>query len=263
MSPIFRDTNPLHNLPVGVRGLLIANVVVFLLQIVLPYSSLERIFALQPLQSGQPFWPWQVITYAFLHGNGFHLFINMWILWMFGNPLEGALGTKTFVLYYFICVAGAAVTHLLLVPDGAAIGASGGIYGLLAAFAVLYPDSIMYLFFVLPMKTVHAVWFIGLLALASAMGSGGSRIAHFAHLGGMVTGFLYFKIPVWTRSLRSLGSRRPRFHVIRPDDEKEQEETDNLRIEVDRILEKISRSGIDSLTEREHETMRAYAKKKR
>jgi membrane associated rhomboid family serine protease len=263
MSSVFRDTNPLHRLPVGLRGLLFANVVVFLLQIALPYSTLEHIFALHPLQSGEPFWPWQIVSYSFLHGNGFHLFINMWILWMFGNPLETAMGTTRFLLYYFMCVVGAAAAHMFLVPTESAIGASGGIYGLLAAFAMIYPDSIMYLFFVLPMKSLHAVIFIALLALASAMGSGGSRVAHFAHLGGMATGFLYFKIPHWMRRLRTIGSKKPTFHVIRPNTTKEQEELDRLQFEVDRILEKISTRGIDSLTESEHETMRLYAIRKR
>jgi len=262
MSPVFRETNPLHNLTSGLRGLLIANVIVFLLQIVLPYEALEKIFALQPLQSGL-FRPWQTITYSFLHGNGFHLFINMWILWMFGNALESALGTKKFLTYYGVCVLGAALTHVLLAPGEAAIGASGGIYGLLAAFAIVYPDSIMYLFFVLPMKSMHAVWFIGLLALASAIGAGGSRIAHFAHLGGMVTGFLYFKVPVWFSRLRTFGVKKPKFHVIRPNASREQDEADRLQSEVDRILEKISLKGIDSLSEKEHEVMRAYAKRKR
>jgi membrane associated rhomboid family serine protease len=178
MNTVFRDTNPLHNLPVGLRSLLFANVVVFLLQIALPYSALEQIFALHPLQSGQTFWPWQLITYSFLHGNGFHLFINMWILWMFGNPLESMMGTRTFLLYYFLCVLGAAAAHMLLVPTESAVGASGGIYGLLAAFAMIYPDSIMYLFFVLPMKSIHAVLFIALLALVSAIGSAVAGLAY-------------------------------------------------------------------------------------
>ncbi len=260
---VFRGSNPLHDLGPGVRGLLIANVAVFLLQIVLPYTALEEIFALHSLQSGRPFWPWQVVTYSFLHGSGLHLFFNMWVLWMMGNALESAMGTRSFVLYYFLCVVGAAATHLLLVPAASAVGASGGIYGLLVAFAIFYPDSVLYLFFVFPMKTVHAVWLLGLFALAFAMGSGGDRIAHFAHLGGMATGFLYFKLPQWFRRLRTIGRGRPKFHVIRPTPSKEQEEAEHLQKEVDRILEKISLKGLDSLSEKEHETMRAYAKRKR
>ncbi len=101
---------------------------------------------------------------------------------MFGNPLESTFGTKRFLWYYFTCVVGAGLTHLLMVPNESAVGASGGIYGLLIAFGLVYPDSIISLFFILPMKAIHAVIFIALLALASAMGTGGSRIAHFAHL---------------------------------------------------------------------------------
>jgi membrane associated rhomboid family serine protease len=261
MSRMGFGANPLHQLPSGLRALLIANVGVFILQIALPYVALEKLFALHPLQSGEVFYPWQIVTYSFLHGNGFHLFINMWILWMFGGPLESWLGTKQFLIYYFICVIGAGLCHMLLVPTASAVGASGGIYGLLIAFGLIYPDVIMYLFFVLPMKAIHAVWFIGLLALASAIGSGGSRVAHMAHLGGMATGFLYFKLPVWFRSLRSLRSRRPRFHVIEPDRPARRAEHDDLKNQVDRILEKISAHGIESLTDEEHEIMRAYAKK--
>jgi membrane associated rhomboid family serine protease len=153
----------------------------------------------------EPFYPWQLLTYAFLHGGFTHLFFNMFALWMFGMQVENALGSRRFALFYLICVVGAAVTQLftLELSNGfqATVGASGGVFGILLAFGMFFPNQMIYLYFMIP---VRAKWFVlvfGLLELVYGVSGANSRIAHFAHLGGMVFGLLLIlywrgKLPV-------------------------------------------------------------------
>ncbi|MEL6615514.1 MAG: rhomboid family intramembrane serine protease [Bacteroidota bacterium] len=147
------------------------------------------------------FWPWQLITSAFMHGGLGHIFFNMFGLWMFGGVVEQTLGSKRFLWFYAACVIGASLLQLLVtsapfwmgelpypVPT---LGASGGVLGVLAAFAVLYPDQKIFLLF-LPVP-IPAKWFVlgyALIDLFSGVAGTASGIAHFAHLGGMLTGFL-------------------------------------------------------------------------
>lgn len=258
---IFRGANPFDQLTPGVQKLLIANVGIFLLQMIAPGAWGMGYLALTPVQVIENFYVWQIFTYSFLHGSGWHLFFNMFALWMVGPHIEGMWGTKKFVRYYFLCVVGAAVAQFILAPTSVVVGASGAIYGLLIAFGLLFPDAVIYLFFVFPARAIQAVAFIAILTLVSAINSGGDRIAHFAHLGGMLTGFLYFKLPIWWENYRLWKARRlfanPR-GVRKP---KPLDSTDNLKDEVDRILEKISTKGVDSLTPEEHGIMQRYAQR--
>src|SRR5439155_14978314 len=138
-----------------------------------------------------------IVTYAFLHGNFWHLFFNMFALWMFGPHVESYWGTRTFLWFYFLCVVGAALTQTVVAPESVVVGASGGLYGLLLAFGFLFPDAVIYLFFFFPLRAIQAVLVIAVITFISSLQSGGERIAHVAHLGGIFTGFLYFKFPMW------------------------------------------------------------------
>jgi membrane associated rhomboid family serine protease len=255
---VFRGASPFDNLTPGVRGLIFANVGVYICQSVFP-SAINYYFALLPLKVIHDFWVWQIFTYAFLHGGFWHLFFNMFALWMFAPHIESYWGTRTFLKYYALCVVGAALTQVIVAPSSVVVGASGGIYGLLLAFGLLFPDSVIFLFFVFPLRAIQATLVITIMTLMSALQAGGDRIAYLAHLGGLATGFLYFKLPVWWETLRSkVGQRRPvRFEVVEPESRQ-----DSLAKEVDRILEKISKQGVGSLTEKEHETMRQYSRSK-
>lgn len=255
---IFRGATVFDALTPMVRRLLFANVVVFFVQmvfsdIVVPYLGLTPILVIKK------FWLWQPLTYAFVHASGWHLFFNMFALWMFGPHIESAWGSRAFLRYYLVCAVGAALTQFLVAPYSLVIGASGAIYGLLLAFGLLFPDSVIYLFFVFPLRAIQAVMFIAALTLVFAMSSGGSRIAHFAHLGGLVTGFLLLKAPVWRSRFRSWRGTRVLYH---PKGRKRTPVKPDLSNEVDRILEKISAKGVNSLTAEEHETMRRYAERK-
>jgi membrane associated rhomboid family serine protease len=178
-------------LPPVTQALLLANEAIFFLGELLGPGLLSA-FALWPIGAG--FWPWQVGTYAFLHGNFNHLFFNMLGLWMFGSELEHVWGLKRFLQFYAASVLAAAVTQLIvnavLGSMAPTIGASGGLFGLLLAFAMLFPNRTILLFFVIPMKAKWLVALYGVIELYQGVYVMNSGVAHFAHLGGMLGGLL-------------------------------------------------------------------------
>jgi len=184
--------------PPVTQALLLINVALFCLDLFLgPWFS--RLFALWPL--GPNFLPWQLLTYSFLHGSIEHLFFNMLGLWMFGSELEHVWGQKRYVQFYTASVVAAALTQLLVATllgtNAPTIGASGGLFGLLLAFAMIFPNRIILLFFVIPMKAKWLVALYGLLELYQGVYVMNSGVAHFAHLGGMLGGLL--TIRYWRR----------------------------------------------------------------
>jgi membrane associated rhomboid family serine protease len=145
------------------------------------------------------FLPWQVLTYGFLHGGLTHLFFNMFALWMFGPALEGTWGSKRFMQYYLVCVIGAGLVQLVVAtmavnsgsPPYPTVGASGGIFGVLLAFGMLFPNHrLMLIFPPIPMRARTFVIVYGVLELVMGVTRTQSGVAHFAHLGGMAFGFL-------------------------------------------------------------------------
>jgi membrane associated rhomboid family serine protease len=183
------------SLPPITQALLLLNVALFAVDYLLGHG-LSRLFALYPL--GTNFMPWQVVTYAFLHGDTAHLFFNMLGLWMFGAELERLWGARRFVQFYTASVLAAAATQLLisaLLQSGApTVGASGGLFGLLLAFGMMFPNrTIMPLFPPIPMKARTFVIVFGVLELLLGVYSPRGGVAHFAHLGGMLGGFLMIR----------------------------------------------------------------------
>lgn len=196
-------------IPPITRALLIANVLLFLSQAALG-DGLFLDLMLWPLgdypvrlpngaidQLG--FLPWQVLTYGFLHGGWTHLFFNMFALWMFAGPLEATWGSKRFLNYYLICVIGAGLVQLLVTSVAAhhggpvypTVGASGGVFGILLAYGLLFPNvRLMLIFPPIPMRARTFVICYGLLELFLGVTGTQQGVAHFAHLGGMAFGFL-------------------------------------------------------------------------
>jgi len=182
-------------LPPITQALVLANVAFFALDYLLGHA-LQDWFALWPL--GSRFMPYQVVTYAFLHGGLEHLFFNMLGLWMFGSELERIWGGKRYLQFYFASVLSAAATQilvtLLLGSPYPTVGASGGIFGLLLAYGMLFPNrTIMPLFPPIPMKAKTFVAVYGGLELFLGVTGTQSGVAHFAHLGGMLGGFLMIR----------------------------------------------------------------------
>ncbi len=204
----------------AVKMLLWANVGLFLLTALAPslFYVLTGFFGLTPQAVLTRFWIWQPVTYMFLHGGTGHVLLNMLVLWMFGVQLERLWGSRFFLRYYFVTGVGAGLSTIgvSLLPFAFAdptytavtIGASGAIYGLLAAFALYYPETPILMFFLFPVPAKYFVMIIGAIAFLSVPRGGG--VAHIAHLGGLVVGFLYLR-GVRGVAAGRLGSRRMGF----------------------------------------------------
>jgi membrane associated rhomboid family serine protease len=174
--------------------LIAANAVIFLLQLGAP--GLTETFALWPLGAG--FRPWQLVTYAFLHGGLVHIAFNMFALYMFGGPVERVFGPRRYLLYYFVCVLSAAIAQLITSSATGTVyptvGASGGVFGLLLAYAIYFPHSRILLIFP-PIPMPARVFVVVYAALELFLGVTGTEegVAHFAHLGGLVGGFIMLR----------------------------------------------------------------------
>jgi len=210
-------------LPTVVKNLIIINGLVFAAQFVLPKSGVrvDDLFALHTWQS-ELFRPWQFVTYMFMHSTGdfFHIFFNMLALWMFGSVLENVWGPKRFLTFYIVCGLGAALCHMVVLYfefqpvinefnalpldqqrfysdqlqtalNGGTIGASGAVFGCLAAFGYLFPNDYLYVMGLVPVKAKWLVLIYAGVELFSAIQhSTGDTVAHVAHLGGALAGFL-------------------------------------------------------------------------
>ncbi len=189
-------------LPPVISALLIANGLMYVAELLLGEGVFDSL-ALWPLRAHVShgflvpslFEPWQLVTYAFLHGGPLHILFNMYALWLFGMPMENAWGSRRFALFYFVCVIGAGITQLIVASFSGeiypTIGASGGVYGVLLAFGMTYPEARMLLFF--PPIVLKAKWLVlifGLFELWAGITGTEAGVAHFAHLGGMFFGLI-------------------------------------------------------------------------
>jgi len=190
-------------LPSVVKILLIANGAFFLAEMSMGPQLIGGM-ALWPLSAAAPasfgiepphFQIYQLITYSFLHGSILHLLLNMYGLWLFGTRMENTWGSRAFAIYYFVCVIGAGLTQLLVASLSGeyypTIGASGGVFGLLLAFGMRFPNEVLMLIF--PPVALKAKWFVTIFAaieLWAGITGSEAGVAHFAHLGGMLFGFL-------------------------------------------------------------------------
>ena len=185
--------------------LLVANGIVFALQQLSPRFLIIN-FGLWPAGvSGSPFMPWQLITYGFLHGNLTHIMFNMFGLWMFGRELERMMGQKRFLTYYATCVIGAGLVQLIVAGSQGGlyptIGASGGVFGILLAYGMAFPNRMVMLMFPpIPMKAKYMVILFGIMELYLGVSGSAPGVANFAHLGGMLFGF--FLLRHWMKSRR-------------------------------------------------------------
>lgn len=244
--------------PRMVRNLLIANVAVFALQMLAQVSGrsgqLLGMFSLSGmgLRAG---WVWQLLTYQFLHGNLSHLLMNMFALYSLGPETERAMGARHFAALYFLSGILGGIGFVLISPNQFCLGASGAVFGVIGAFATIYPTrpvSLLFLPFVTFKAWVLAVIFgvVELLYLVQGVQGG---IAHSAHLAGGIAGAIYAAVNV--RGLSFTRPRRPRRSAAGT----VSGEVDLA--EVDRILDKVAREGIDRLTRRERATLEAASRR--
>jgi membrane associated rhomboid family serine protease len=265
--------------PPVIKYLLIANIAIFLFQhFIFASVSIKGVpvsvyfikyFALNPINSEVfPFYPWQLITYLFMHGGFWHLFLNMFALWMFGMELENIWGSKKFLAYYLMCGVGAGLATILLTPLFTSVllptvGASGSVYGILVAFAMLFPNREIYLYFLFPIKAKYFVIIFMLIELLSVGSNTG--IAHLAHLGGGVVGFIYLLLSKYNINDLFRFDKQPKVSSEKYNKSSEPEisdaeyytqnspyQSDEVSQErIDEILDKIGKYGYEKLTEEE------------
>lgn len=255
-----------HGFPMSrwVKRLMIANFAIFLVMAIgiVPPAAVDWLgFAVPGFLTR----PWTVVTYMFVHGGFMHVFMNMLALFFFGPPLEQKWGSRFFLRFYLVTGLGAAAFSVLLYSltgPTIMVGASGAIFGILVAFAMNWPDAKIFLYFVFP---VPAKWFVaglGAFTLLSTVQGSADGVAHWAHLGGLVTGFVYLRFgerigrlarQLFYKEVQAPTPRRARRPAPPPAPtprRRRRADGDSLD-EVDRILDKIRASGMDSLSERE------------
>lgn len=245
-----------------VKYLIVINVGIFIFELLLPLN-LAFYFGLSPFNFWRGFL-WQPLTYLFLHGGFFHLLINMFVLWMFGTTLESTWGSRRFLIFYMICGIGAGLLNAVVTPGTAipTVGASGAIYGLLMAFGILFPEQIILVWGIFPVKARIFVIGLGVIELLTALSTTQSDIAHFAHLGGMLFGLLYMKWDGVKRLLYAWQKEQKRKHDLTVIWNRDRER-EKLQKDIDALLDKISRNGVESLTDEEKNRLRAAGEKMR
>jgi membrane associated rhomboid family serine protease len=215
----------------AVKALIIANTAVFVFESLLRiagFNSVDEVlrvlFALQPnLVYGRGYL-WQLATYLFLHGDLGHILINMFMLWMFGVEMERMWGSRQFLRYYFLTGVGAGIVTCFFAQESRTVGASGAIFGIMLAYGMTFPDRQILFWFIFPMKARHFVLLLAAIELWVSSQFVSDGIGHFAHLGGMLFGYLYLKrawrIRAWISELR-WKARRRRFRVFEHREEKD------------------------------------------
>jgi membrane associated rhomboid family serine protease len=285
--------------PPVLKMILIINVVVFFIQelgeqikvtydgMIVPLEILLRkYFALIPLGGfslqgvlDMAFYPWQLITYQFMHSTSdiFHIIFNMLILWMFGMEIENEMGSKKFLVFYLLCGFGAGLAQILITPllgemGAPTIGASGAVFGVMVAYAMYFPDRYIFISFIIPVKAKYAMAILVLIEFFSI--GDASLVARIAHVGGAMTGLIFILLDRSHNfnfskifSSKNKSGYSENFSFKRPQqtdytkevedanfydiNEKKPEEMIVTQEEIDRILDKISQSGYQNLTEKE------------
>jgi membrane associated rhomboid family serine protease len=278
--------------PPVIKTLLIANTVAWLLfGFFLPlftyrgqpiFAILTDYLALWPL--GRNFFPWQLVTYMFLHGGLGHLFFNMLALWMFGMELEHVWGSRTFLLFYLTCGIGAGIANLLFAPllgqTAPTVGASGAIFGVLIAFGILFPDRPIYIWFLLPIRAKYFVMFYIGIELFYGITGTSDGVAHVAHLGGALVGYLFLLVLTGRLPGRGVinafegfrmssggkqrdernGVREAQFYDITTGGRMDPDDRATQQV-IDDILDKINKDGYQSLTEEEKRILAEASKR--
>ena len=290
--------------PPVIKNLLIINGVVFFIQLLMDnftfggypaWYLLNKWFALNPISgvnaAGEPFnfQVWQLITYQFMHGGFSHILFNMFALWMFGSSIEDVFGSKKFLIFYLLAGVSAGLLHLFVSPllggaPAVTIGASGAVYGVLIAYALFFPDNLIFLYFLIPVKAKYLIGFLVVIEFL-AVDSASSGVAHLAHLGGALFGFLYIMFDKNSYVSNKNLFNRNFYYKSKPKrdiftnpfsrssqidndvqdanyyDINKKDDYEVSQEEIDKILDKISQSGYQNLSDREKKILFQASKK--
>jgi len=276
-EPHFRFAFP--KLGSAVKSLIIINFAVFLIQAIdlrIERSAgvFTRLFSLTPSLVLHRGFFWQFFTYMFLHASLWHLFLNMLALYFFGTDMEVALGKKRFLKFYLLCgLAGGAAQFIFsafINPQVLILGASGAVLGVLVAFAILYPNRMLLLFFIIPVRARTVIYLLIFINIIYGLDFKASGVAAFAHLGGMLAGYLYIKHYFKSRRTANIinvnfAGKPALFHRLKTLFRKRRRPTTTSRAEIDdtidRIIDKVHNEGLDSLTKEEKKFLDDLKKK--
>lgn len=259
-----------------VKRLIVANLAIFVVTWLAGRFGVN-IGSLLAFRPDSALWqPWTVLTYMFVHAGFFHVLFNMLALFFFGPPLEERWGSREFIKYYLICGLGGAAFSFLFAFHSPVVGASAAVYGVMLAFAMNWPNSPIYIWGIFPIAAKWLVLIFVALSLFSGFNGTADGVAHFAHLGGFAAGFLYLKLDrLRSGAAARLKKLRPKPHLTvvpgtgtapppKPARRAQTGEEERLLDDVDRILDKIGRTGMTSLTPEEKrlldEVSRRYRK---
>lgn len=242
--------------PDAIKVLVSINFGIFILQTISKAEGLFfPLFGLVPKLVWSEFMIWQPFTYLFLHGGIWHVLINMFVLWMFGSELERLWGKNHFYKFYFITGVGSGIITMLfgLSSTTPVVGASGAVYGVLLAYGLTYPNRTIYLYGIIPIKSRWFVFGIGLIAFFSSF-TNVSQVSHVTHIAGMVIGYLTLKKPFRLNNLLFSIRKKTIEYKIQKEHKTMIKEND-IKKDLDSILDKINNEGFDSLSENEQERL--------
>ena len=199
-----------YGLPPTIKKLMIIMGALFLLQMAVDFR-INIMLGLVPVLVSKKYYLWQLITYIFLHGDVSHILFNLIALWMFGGEIENYWGSKKFLFYFFFCGIGAGICTVIISPYQfiPVIGASGAIYGILLAFGWLFPNRLIYIYFLFPIPAKYFVLIYGFLEfIYFSRGGTGGGVAHLTHLGGLLFGLFYMAYPMVRQKIRREYTKR-------------------------------------------------------
>lgn len=240
----------------AIKVLVSVNFGIFVLQTLSNAEGLFfPLFGLVPRMVWSELMIWQPFTYLFFHGGIWHVLINMFVLWMFGSELERLWGKSHFLKFYFVTGVGSGLLTMLFSLQSITpiVGASGAVYGVLLAYGLTYPNRQIYLYGIIPIKSIWFVIGIGMIAFMSSFNNI-SQVSHITHLSGMLIGYLMLKRPVeWSSLWFSIRKRTLEYRVVQ--EEKKATYRQKIEKDIDIILDKINREGFDSLSQKEQDSL--------
>lgn len=250
-------------IPDGVKIIILINVCVFVLIELSGFRfEIFELFGLVPEDTWRSLKIWQPLTYLFLHSGLFHIFINMFVLWMFGRDLENRWGKKSFIRYFLITGIGSGIVTILfdLESNIPVVGASGAVYGVLMAYALAFPNRLVYLYGLFPVKVKYLIAFLGAAAFLASISEARSTISHLTHLSGMIIGLVYLKkgklFTNWSRWIPKIK--------LHSDSSPGKAASSRMRNEdkrkIDAILDKLKENGWDELSENEKQQLFSASK---